>query len=319
MERAETPESASLHKSEALVAPEDPTGRKLRWAFRKVDATLLLVIIVQNTLNSMDRANLGLSKVRGLEADTGMSGSDFNVVASLLYPTYLVFMLPSNLALRKFGARIWLSVITVAWGIVNMCMAFAKNRTDLILCRLFLGATESGATPGALMLIALWYPRSMVTSRVALFYSAFAAGAVIGGPIASAISTIDNPLFPKWGWIFFIEGLVTVGFGLIMFVLLADYPEKSWQLNADEKLLIRQRMDDEQVEGGHRKVNTRRLWVHARDPLIYAQALILFCANFGVNTILTFAAIIVRQLGYTAGQSQALQAAPGLCGFVGIL
>ncbi|KAJ2769486.1 hypothetical protein IWQ57_003083 [Coemansia nantahalensis] len=319
MERTETPESGSLHKGDAMAAPDDPTGSRLRWAFRKVDATLLVVLFVSTILNSMDRSNLGLSKVAGLEADTGMSGSDFNVVASLLYPTYLLFMLPSNLALRRFGARIWLSAITIVWGAINMCMAFAKNRTDLILCRLFLGAAESGGTPGALMLIALWYPRSMVTSRVALLYSAVAAGAVIGGPIASAIITIDNPRFPDWGWIFFIEGLVTVGFGLVMFVLLADYPEKSWQLNSKEKLLIRQRMGADQVEGGHRKVNTRRLLVHARDPLIYAQAMILFCANFGINTILTFGAIIIKQLGYTAGQSQALQAVPGLCGFVGIL
>ncbi|KAJ2758515.1 hypothetical protein IWQ56_005980 [Coemansia nantahalensis] len=104
-----------------------------------------------------------------------------------------------------------------------------------------------------------------------------------------------------------------------MFVLLADYPEKSWQLNAEEKLLIRQRMDADQVEGGHRKVNTRRLLVHARDPLIYAQALIMFGAGFGGITITLFSSIIIKQLGYTAGQSQAMQAAPGLCGFVGIL
>ncbi|KAJ2626814.1 hypothetical protein H4R22_004672, partial [Coemansia sp. RSA 1290] len=123
-------------KQAVSEVPEDPSGKKLRWAFRKVDATLLFVLFLSNVLNSMDRANLGLSKVAGLEEDTGMKGSDFNVVASIMYPSYLVFMLPSNLALRKFGARIWLSLITVVWGVINMCMAFAKNRTDFIICRL---------------------------------------------------------------------------------------------------------------------------------------------------------------------------------------
>ncbi|KAJ2647470.1 hypothetical protein IWW42_005767 [Coemansia sp. RSA 1085] len=306
-------------KQAVSEVPEDPSGKKLRWAFRKVDATLLFVLFLSNVLNSMDRANLGLSKVAGLEEDTGMKGSDFNVVASIMYPSYLVFMLPSNLALRKFGARIWLSLITVVWGVINMCMAFAKNRTDFIICRLFLGAAEAGATPGALMLIALWYPRQMVTSRVALFYSAFAAGAVIGGPIASGIMKIDNPRFLHWEWIFFIEGLATAGFGLLMFLLLSDYPESSWLFRRDEKLLLKQRMDEDQAEGGHRAVNKRRLLVHAVDPLVYAQALILFCANFGVNTILTFSAIIVNKLGYSPSASQAMQAAPGICGFVGIL
>ncbi|KAI7825085.1 major facilitator superfamily domain-containing protein [Kickxella alabastrina] len=299
--------------------PEDVDGKKLKWAYRKVDATLLFILFLSNVLNSMDRANLGLSKVAGLEKDLGLKGSDFNVIASIMYPTYLVCMLPSNLALRKFGARFWLSLITVVWGLINMCMAFAKNRTDMILCRLFLGAAESGAAPGALMLISLWYPRHMVTSRVALFYSAFAAGAIIGGPIAAGIGKMTNPRFNGWEWIFFIEGLVTAGFGLLMYVFLADYPNKSWTMNNKEKALIGQNMALDQIDGGHRPVSYKRLLQHACDPLIYSQALILFTANFGVNTILTFSAIIVKNLGYDAGASQALQAAPGICGFIGCI
>ncbi|KAJ2479499.1 hypothetical protein IWW56_003045 [Coemansia sp. RSA 2131] len=307
--------------SKELILPGDSTDtdRELQRAFRKVDATLLSVIILSNVLNSMDRANLGLSKVAGLEDDTGMTGSDFNVVVSAMYPTYLLFMLPSNLVLRKVGARFWLSLITVIWGIVNMSMAFAKNKTDFIICRLFLGAAESGATTGVLMLITLWYPRKMVTSRISTFYSSFAIGAVIGGPIASGIMKITNPRFTSWEWIFFIEGLVTAGFGGIMLLLLADYPDKSWLLKKGEKALMRQRMAEDQAEGGHRAVNMKRLWDHARDPLVYSQALILFSANFGVNTILTFATIIVNKLGYSASASQAMQAAPGICGFIGIL
>ncbi|KAJ2386432.1 hypothetical protein H4S02_003857 [Coemansia sp. RSA 2611] len=297
----------------------DPNDKKLKWAFRKVDATLLFILFLSNVLNSMDRANLGLTKVAGLEKDTGMSGSDFNVVASIMYPTYLLFMLPSNLALRKFGARFWLSLITVLWGTINMCMAFANNRTDLLLCRLFLGAAESGATPGALMLITLWYPRRMVTSRVALFYSAFAAGAIIGGPIAAGIIKMDNPKFRPWEWVFFIDGLATVGFGLLMFIFLADYPDKSWILSRKEKAVINECMARDQIDGGRRPVTYRKLLHHACDPLVYTQGLILFTANFGVNTILTFSAIIVRNMGFSPSASQAMQSLPGLCGFAGCL
>ncbi|ORX74610.1 MFS general substrate transporter [Linderina pennispora] len=310
-----SPEYTDEVKEKAAIDENDP---RLRWAFRKVDATLLFVLFLSNMLNSMDRGNLGLSKVVGLEKDTGLSGSDFNVVASIMYPTYLLLMLPSNLALRRVGARHWLSLLTVLWGIINMCMAFAKNKTDLILCRLFLGAAESGATPGALMLITLWYPRQMVTSRISLFYSAFATGAVIGGPIATGIGKITNTRFKRWEWIFFIEGLVTAGYGFIMYLFLADYPDKSWILKPEEKAIISQRMAQDQAEGGKKEISRKRLLDHARDPLIYSQALIMFCSNFGINTILTFSSIIVKEMGFSAGASQAIQAAPGICGFVGI-
>ncbi|KAJ2122986.1 hypothetical protein IW147_002918 [Coemansia sp. RSA 720] len=119
-----------------------------------------------------------------------------------------------------------------------MSMAFAKNKTNFIICRLFLGAAESGATPGALMLITLWYPRKMVTSRISMFYSSFAIGAVISGPIASGIMKITNPRFRSWEWIFLIEGLTTC-------------------------------IEEDQAEGGHRAINRKRLWSHVRDPLIY--------------------------------------------------
>ncbi|ORX67273.1 MFS general substrate transporter [Linderina pennispora] len=170
-------------------------------------------------------------------------------------------MLPSNLALRRFGARFWLSLLTVLWGVINMCMAFAKNKTDLILCR------------------------PMVTSRISLFYSAFAAGAVIGGPIATGIGKITNTHFKRW------EDWTTAGFGLIMYAFLADYPDKSWILTPEEKAIINQRM--------------------AQD-----QALVLFGGNFGINTILTFCCHYRQGDGLQRlVASQAMQAAPGICGF----
>ncbi|KAJ2853497.1 hypothetical protein J3B02_003113 [Coemansia erecta] len=51
---------------------------------------------------------------------------------------------------------------------------------------------------------------------------------IIGGHIALGIIKIDNPKFCPWEWIFFIEGLVTAGYGVLMYFLLADYPDKSW-------------------------------------------------------------------------------------------
>ncbi|KAJ1847547.1 hypothetical protein LPJ70_001478 [Coemansia sp. RSA 2708] len=99
--KVDSPDGVS-DKPYARIVDND-TDKRLRWAFRKVDATLILVLLLANVLNSMDRSNLGLSKVAGLEKDTGMHGSDFNIVVSLMYPTYLLFMLPSNLWVRAFG------------------------------------------------------------------------------------------------------------------------------------------------------------------------------------------------------------------------
>ncbi|KAJ2255656.1 hypothetical protein GGH98_001902, partial [Coemansia sp. RSA 454] len=54
--------TADSSKEAMSDVPADPSGKKLRWAFRKVDVTLLFVVFISNVLNSMDRANLGMAK-----------------------------------------------------------------------------------------------------------------------------------------------------------------------------------------------------------------------------------------------------------------
>lgn len=56
--------------------------------------------------------------------------------------------LPSNLLLKKVSPRIWLPALTIAWGIVAMCLGFVQNYAGFIAARAILGATEGGLLPG---------------------------------------------------------------------------------------------------------------------------------------------------------------------------
>ena len=55
--------------------------------------------------------------------------------------------LPGNLALRKVGVRNWLTFIVVAWGAVQLGMAFINDWRELLLCRILLGAFEVSFNP----------------------------------------------------------------------------------------------------------------------------------------------------------------------------
>lgn len=73
-----------------------------------------------------------------------------------------VMTVPSNLIIKKVSPRIWLSVLTVAWGIIGMCMGFVKNYTGLMIVRAFLGVAEGGLLPGIVFYLSLLYKRSEV-------------------------------------------------------------------------------------------------------------------------------------------------------------
>lgn len=56
--------------------------------------------------------------------------------------------IPSNLVLKKVSPRIWLPLLTVAWGIITMCLGFVQNFAGFIAVRALLGAAEGGLLPG---------------------------------------------------------------------------------------------------------------------------------------------------------------------------
>jgi MFS family permease len=56
--------------------------------------------------------------------------------------------LPSNLVLKKISPKIWLPLLTVAWGIITMCLGFIQNYAGFMAVRALLGIAEGGLLPG---------------------------------------------------------------------------------------------------------------------------------------------------------------------------
>ena len=55
--------------------------------------------------------NIGNARLYGMEADLGLVGNQYQTAVSLLFVTYILSELPSNLVLKKFRPSRWLSFI----------------------------------------------------------------------------------------------------------------------------------------------------------------------------------------------------------------
>lgn len=77
----------------------------------------------------------------------GFGGSDLLRANNIVHSE-----IPSNLVLKKVSPKIWLPFLTVAWGIVTMCLGFVKNYTGFMVVRAILGITEGGLLPGIVSL-----------------------------------------------------------------------------------------------------------------------------------------------------------------------
>ena len=88
-------------------------------ATRKVAWRIVPFLCLLYVFNILDRANVGFARL-GMTRDLGLADAVIDWGYGLFYVGYLVFEVPSNLLLRKFGARVWISRIMITWGLVSM-------------------------------------------------------------------------------------------------------------------------------------------------------------------------------------------------------
>ena len=85
---------------------------------RKLDLFIIPPVMLLYLLSFLDRVNIGNARLYGLEEDLGMSGSDYQTAVSLLFVTYILSELPSNLVIKRFKPSRWIAFITTSWGII---------------------------------------------------------------------------------------------------------------------------------------------------------------------------------------------------------
>lgn len=125
-----------------------------RAVVRRVSLRLIPFMALMYFVNYLDRTNIGFAKLT-MSADLGLTESMFGLASGLFFIGYLLFEVPSNLALHRFGARIWMARILVTWGIIASAMAFVPNPGWLYGLRVLLGIAEAGFFPGMIRLAEL--------------------------------------------------------------------------------------------------------------------------------------------------------------------
>lgn len=70
-----------------------------------------------------------------MEADLGLKGNQYQIAVSILFITYILSELPSNLVLKKFRPSRWIALLCTCWGIVRNFFTFKSARAHT-LCRL---------------------------------------------------------------------------------------------------------------------------------------------------------------------------------------
>ena len=234
--------------------------------YRKVDVRIVPFLFFCYILAYLDRVNVGFAKLQMLK-DLSLSDAAFATGAGIFFIGYFFFEVPSNVLLKKFGARMWIARIMISWGIISACMIFVKGEWSFYAMRFLLGLAEAGFFPGVIYYLTLWYPSRLRSTRTAWFVAAIAVSGVVGNPISGWIMDVLSGAMKLagWQWLFLSEGIpsILVGF-LVIFYLDSSIEEAKW-LTREEKALLAQNLEAEDKQKTEHKLidafTSGKVWV----------------------------------------------------------
>jgi len=262
-------------------------------ATAKVDRRIIPFLFLCYVLAYLDRVNVGFAKLQ-MSKDLGLSDAAFAAGAGIFFIGYFFFEVPSNVALKKFGARIWITRIMVTWGVVSSAMVFVSSETMFYVMRFILGLAEAGFFPGIIFYLTLWYPSQQRSSRTAWFVAAIPLSGVIGNPISGLTMDMLSGVWglAGWQWLFLAEGIpsILVGFWVLSY-LDSSILEAKW-LSDEEKAVLARNLDaEEQHKAEHRLVDA------FKSGKVYALCVVYFTLMIGLYGIAFWLPTIIKAFG----------------------
>lgn len=245
---------------------------------------------------------------------------------------------PSNLLLNYCGRPSWyLGFFVVAWGLVSACTSQVSTYGQIVACRFLLGLVgktvhrlfcllhsyllisnhplEAPFFAGVLFYLSKWYTKSELSFRMAVFYSGSLISGAFGNLIAAGILSglAGARGMSAWQWLYIIEGSITVTIGLIIVVVLPDFPDTWRALSPEMKRVANRRLAidaaEADVDEAGAMSQVRGMKLAFLDPKTYILA-IAYHGITGAAGFQNFFPTLTATLGYSHIVSLLLVAPP---------
>ena len=253
-----------------------------RAVVRKLTLRLVPFLFFLYIVAYLDRINVGFAMLQ-MQEQLGFTDKVFGLGLAIFFVGYFCLQVPSNLVLERVGARRWIAVLMVVWGVVSASMLLVRGPRSFYALRFLLGAAEAGFFPGVIFYLKSWFPAGARARTVARFMTAAPLSGVIGGPISGALLGwhLKGGL-AGWQWMFLMEGIPAILLGAVVVFYLVDGPEKARWLSDGERSWLLETLRAERNQA----VASSSLFSALAEPRIWMLALVYFglnTASYGVT------------------------------------
>jgi MFS transporter, ACS family, tartrate transporter len=255
---------------------------------------LLPILTLAYLVNYLDRTNISFAALT-MNKDIGLTATQYGRGAGIFFIAYCAFEIPSNLALYRFGARLWIARIMVTWGLVSIGTVLVTGPWSFYIMRFLLGLAEAGFFAGVAFYLAAWFPAQYRARILAGFLVAIPFSTVVGAPLSGLLLQLDGTLgLAGWKWLLIVEGLPAVALGVVVAFVLADRPETAGWLAPPEKAALTAMLaaePRERVREGMRET--------FKDARVIVCALVQFGFTIGSYGILFWLPQVLKTGGLT--------------------
>src|ERR1044072_271769 len=169
-----------------MKGTEDEQALMRRGGSRLTPGAVLMFLVA-----FIDRQNIGFAKLQMI-SDLHISEAVFGFGASLFFIGYVACEIPSCVALQRYGARLWLSLLVSGCGLITLALAFTTTANMLCALRLLLGAVEAGIYPCVVYYLTTWFPDPYRIRMLGFFTLGSSLGNMVGGPINGSLLDLNG-------------------------------------------------------------------------------------------------------------------------------
>ncbi|TGO21196.1 hypothetical protein BPAE_0234g00080 [Botrytis paeoniae] len=274
-----------------------PTAAEEKALLRKIDWRLMPLLTASYFLQFLDKSSLNYASIMGLIPDTGLVGQEYSWLGSAFYFGYLIANYPASLGFVKFPLAKYLSVSIVIWAIVLGCHGAANNFVGLCVLRVLLGITESTVSPGFSLLTGIWYKPSEHAWRHGIWFLGNGIANTFGGLLAYGIAHIGGRL-GSWRWLFIIFGLITIAWGVLLYLTLPDAPLTARFLTQREREIADRRPQKTQHSFKKNEWSRSQCIEALVDPKTWLISLIIAVASITNGVVSNFGSLIIESFGF---------------------
>ncbi|CAM3745901.1 putative tartrate transporter [Pseudomonas reidholzensis] len=284
-------------------------------ALRKAAWRLIPLLALAYFFNYLDRTSVGYAALQ-MTDQLGLTAAQFGLGAGIMFVGYCLCEVPSNLAMYRFGARLWMARIMITWGLAAAATAFVVGPYSFYVIRFILGVAEAGFFPGVIFFLTLWFPLQYRTRVLAWFTVATPISFLVGGPLSIWLLQMHGTLgLAGWQWMFVIEGLPACVLGLITLKVLANRPSEAKWLSADE----RSALDDLLASEQGKAQKSHAFKAALKDPRVWVLSSITFSFTIGTYGIGIWLPQMLKAQGVELGMIGWVAAVPYFFSTIGLL